>query len=51
VNGAFQIGAIGLDAQQRALETIANNISNINTPAFKRSDGPRPRSGQGHPSI
>jgi len=37
MNGAFHIGAIGLGAQQRALDTIANNISNINTPAFKRS--------------
>lgn len=37
MNGAFYIGAIGLDAQQRALEVIANNIANINTPAFKRS--------------
>ena len=38
MNGAFHVGAIGLEAQQRALDTIANNISNINTPAFKRSD-------------
>jgi len=37
MNGAFYIGAIGLDAQQRALEVIANNIANMNTPAFKRS--------------
>ena len=37
MNGAFHIGAVGLDAQQRALDTIANNISNVNTPAFKRS--------------
>lgn len=37
MNGAFAIGAIGLDAQQRALDMIANNISNVNTPAFKRS--------------
>ncbi|WP_157215389.1 flagellar hook-basal body protein [Flavisphingomonas formosensis] len=37
MNGAFYIGATGLDAQQRALDTIANNIANINTPAFKRS--------------
>lgn len=34
---AFHIGATGLDAQQRALDTIANNISNINTPGFKRT--------------
>ena len=38
MNGAFYVGAIGLDAQQRALDAIANNISNVNTPAFKRSD-------------
>lgn len=37
MNGAFHVGAIGLGAQQRALDTIANNISNVNTPAFKRS--------------
>jgi flagellar basal-body rod protein FlgG len=38
MSGAFQIAAVGLEAQQRALDTIANNISNVNTPAFKRSD-------------
>jgi flagellar basal-body rod protein FlgG len=38
MSGAFQIGAIGLDAQQKALDTIANNISNINTTAFKRTE-------------
>ena len=37
MSGAFQIAAVGLGAQQRALDTIANNISNVNTPAFKRS--------------
>lgn len=37
MNGAFYIGATGLDAQQRALEVVANNISNLNTPAFRRS--------------
>ncbi len=37
MNGAFCIGAIGLDAQQRALEVVANNIANINTVGFKRS--------------
>jgi len=37
MNGAFYIGAIGLDAQQRALEVVANNIANINTTGFKRS--------------
>jgi flagellar basal-body rod protein FlgG len=38
MSGAFYIGAIGLEAQQKALDTIANNISNINTGAFKRSE-------------
>lgn len=38
MNGAFHVAAVGLGAQQRALDTIANNISNINTPGFKRSD-------------
>jgi flagellar basal-body rod protein FlgG len=38
MNGAFSIGAVGLDAQQKALDTIANNISNINTNGFKRSE-------------
>jgi flagellar basal-body rod protein FlgG len=38
LSGAFHIAAIGLDAQQKALDTIANNISNINTTAFKRTD-------------
>lgn len=37
MNGVFYIGATGLDAQQRALEIVANNIANMNTPAFKRS--------------
>lgn len=36
MNGAFYIGAIGLDAQQQALNVVANNIANINTTAFKR---------------
>jgi flagellar basal-body rod protein FlgG len=38
MSGAFYIAAVGLDAQQRALDTIANNISNVNTPTFKRSE-------------
>jgi flagellar basal-body rod protein FlgG len=38
MNGAFYIGAIGLQSQQRALDVIANNIANINTPGFKRSE-------------
>lgn len=37
MNGAFYIGAVGLDVQQRALEVVANNVANINTVAFKRS--------------
>ena len=38
MNGAFYIGATGLETQQRALDVVANNIANINTPGFKRSD-------------
>lgn len=38
MNDAYEIGAIALSAQQRALDVIANNIANVNTPAFKRSD-------------
>lgn len=38
MNGAFYVGAVGLQAQQRALDVISNNIANINTPSFKRSD-------------
>lgn len=38
MDGAFYIGATGLDAQQRALDVVANNIANINTTAFKRSE-------------
>ncbi len=37
MNGAFYIGAAGMDAQQRALNIVANNIANINTTGFKRS--------------
>jgi flagellar basal-body rod protein FlgG len=36
MNGAFYIGAVGLDAQQQSLNVVANNIANINTTAFKR---------------
>lgn len=36
MNGIFYIGATGLDAQGKAVETVANNISNINTAAYKR---------------
>ena len=38
MNGAFEIGAVALRADQKALELVANNIANVNTPAFKRSD-------------
>ena len=37
MNGVFYIGATGLDTQQRALDIVANNIANLNTPSFKRS--------------
>ncbi len=38
MNGAFEVGAVSMRAQQRALETQANNVANINTPGFKRSE-------------
>ena len=38
MNGAFYIAATGLRAEQRALDTTANNIANINTLGFKRSE-------------
>lgn len=37
MSDAFYVGAIGLHAQQQALDGIANNIANVNTPAFKRA--------------
>lgn len=37
MDGALYIGAIGMDAQQRALDVVANNIANINTVGYKRS--------------
>ncbi len=37
MSDAFYVGAVGLQTQQRALDGIANNIANVNTPAFKRS--------------
>ncbi|WP_010545501.1 flagellar hook-basal body protein [Sphingomonas elodea] len=36
MSDAFYVGAVALQAQQRALDGIANNIANVNTPAFKR---------------
>ncbi|MGQ7829971.1 flagellar hook-basal body protein [Altererythrobacter sp. Z27] len=38
MNGAYEVGAVALRAQQRALETIANNVANVNTAGFKRED-------------
>lgn len=37
MNGAFYISGLGLETQQQALNTIANNVANINTHSFKRS--------------
>jgi len=37
MSDAFYVGAVGLETQQRALDGIANNIANVNTPAFKRT--------------
>lgn len=57
MNGAFYIGATGLEAQQRALDVVANNIANLNTPAFRRSSVrfsemvEAPRSGDDLPLI
>ncbi|OLL30859.1 hypothetical protein BTH42_14885 [Burkholderia sp. SRS-W-2-2016] len=36
MNNVFYIGAMGLNAQQTAVDVTANNIANMNTPAFKR---------------
>lgn len=38
MNGAFEVGAAALRAEQRALEMHANNVANVNTPSFKRTD-------------
>lgn len=38
MSGAYYVGAVGLSTQQRALDAIANNIANINTSGFKRSE-------------
>lgn len=37
MNGAFHIGAVGLDAQRVALEAVAGNITNLATPGYKRT--------------
>ncbi|TKC89466.1 flagellar hook-basal body complex protein [Trinickia terrae] len=36
MNNVFYIGATGLNAQQAAVDVTANNVANLNTPAFKR---------------
>jgi len=38
MSSALEIAAIGMRTQQSALDLIAGNVSNINTPAFKRSE-------------
>lgn len=38
MNNAFYIAATGLRAQESALQVHANNISNMNTPGFKRAE-------------
>ncbi len=38
MNGAFEVGAAALRAEQSALEIHANNVANANTPAFKRTE-------------
>jgi flagellar basal-body rod protein FlgG len=37
MNEALYIGATGLKAQQLQVETVANNLANVNTAGFKRS--------------
>lgn len=34
---AFEVGAVAMRTQQRALEVLANNIANVNTQGFKRA--------------
>lgn len=38
MNGAFEVSGAGLVSQQQALDAIASNIANINTPGFKRAE-------------
>ncbi len=38
MNGAFYVGAVGLQSQQRALDIIASNMANVNTPSSRRSE-------------
>lgn len=37
MNNVLHIGATGLRAQQMAVDVVANNVANVNTPAFKRN--------------
>lgn len=37
MNDALYIAATGMQAQQQSIDTIANNLANVNTVAFKRS--------------
>jgi flagellar basal-body rod protein FlgG len=37
MNNAFYIAATGMQAQQLGLDTVANNLANMNTVGFKRS--------------
>lgn len=37
MNNVFYIGATGLRAQQIGVDVVANNVANVNTPAYKRS--------------
>jgi flagellar basal-body rod protein FlgG len=37
MNDSLYIAATGMQAQQQTLDTIANNLVNVNTPAFKKS--------------
>lgn len=38
MSDAFYVGSAGLTSQQRALDVIANNITNLNTYGYKRSE-------------
>lgn len=38
MSDAFHVGAVALQTQQQALEALANNIANVNTSGFKRSE-------------
>jgi flagellar basal-body rod protein FlgG len=37
MSGYYDVAATGLAAQQRAMQIISSNVSNINTPGYKRS--------------